>query len=187
MSPAGIIDILKSHTPTASPSAGLIPAAVLIIIRCGDWDDDEPEIVFTRRSQNLPSHAGQISFPGGRIQSSDGTAERAALRESVEELGVESSEFTLIARLDDYVTITGYHVVPIVATMGDQVEFDPCEREVERVFSVPLGALLDESRWHQQVHRFREREVTLLHFAHDGEDIWGATAVMLRDFLKLIR
>jgi 8-oxo-dGTP pyrophosphatase MutT (NUDIX family) len=138
-------------------------------------------VLLTQRTDDMPSHAGQISFPGGRRQASDIDAVDTALRETREEVGLERRFVTVLGILDHYRTGTGYEITPVVGLIapGFVVHADP--REVADVFEVPLAHFLDEAnhRLESRVWKDRERRYYAMPF---GERyIWGATAGMLKN------
>ena len=154
------------------------PASVLVplVVR-------EPEItvLLTQRTEDMPSHAGQIAFPGGRRQEEDADAAATALRETEEEVGLSRTFVEVIGAVDSYRTGTGYEITPIVGlvTPGFTVHADP--REVADVFEVPLAHFLDEAnhRIDSRVYQGRERRYYAMPW---GERyIWGATAGMLKN------
>ena len=171
------------------PSRDNRPAAVLIPLR-----EMEPgvahspvEILLTRRAEHLDAHAGQVSFPGGTVDPTDADIFEAALRETHEELGIAPEAVRVLGRLDDMLTITGFHVSPVVGVVEPGVRLEPNPVEVARVFALPLSVAMDEEAWEQRLHPWRGSEVTAWHLPYDGEDVWGATGTMLRDFVALLR
>jgi 8-oxo-dGTP pyrophosphatase MutT (NUDIX family) len=152
------------------------PAAVLVpVVR----REDGLTVLFTRRTAHLHDHAGQISFPGGRVEPGDRSAAETALRESGEEIGLEPASVEILGELHQYVTVTGYRVSPVVGLVTPPLDLRPDDFEVAEVFEVPLSFLLDPSN-HQRnrvVNEGRER----LYFAvpYGQYYIWGATAGML--------
>ncbi len=161
------------HPPESAP----IPAAVLVpVINRAHG----PTLMFTQRTRHLHDHAGQISFPGGRVEEHDRDHETTALRETEEETGLERSRVQIVGRLPEYDIMTGFRVTPFVGWVEPPFEARPDPFEVEEVFEVPLEFFLDPAN-----HQAHAREVngTLRHYyAMPYEDyyIWGATAGMLR-------
>jgi 8-oxo-dGTP pyrophosphatase MutT (NUDIX family) len=165
------------------PSSELRPAAVLVPLIDRD---DGMTVLLTLRPLHLSKHAGQIAFPGGRIEASDSDAAAAALREAEEEVGLPPDHVTLIGRLDTYVTGTGFEVTPVVGIVRAPfpVAIDPSE--VAEVFEVPLSFVLD-SRNHRRMTRLqgeRLREFFMLPF--ENRNIWGATAGMLVNLAEVL-
>jgi len=150
-------------------------AAVLVPL----LDLPEPEIVFTRRADHLPQHAGQVSFPGGAAEENDASAVQTALREAQEEIGLPPDAARPIGFLDRMDTISDYRVLPVVALVTPPVVWKPDPREVAEVFTVPLGIVLDAKRYESRVFQ-RDGQEYVIHTLHwQGHIIWGATAAML--------
>lgn len=165
-------DLLPAGTP-------LRPAAVLVALIARAQG---PRVLLTRRTEALRHHAGQISFPGGRIEADDADPVAAALREAEEEVGLFPALSLPRGYLDPFVTITGFHVFPVVATVsGDYVpRLDPSE--VAEAFEVPLDFLLDPANVHELDVDWQGRRRRLLEYRYEGHRIWGATAAMLVNF-----
>lgn len=156
---------------------GLRPAAVLVPLV---WRQEGPTVLLTRRAENLPAHAGQVSFPGGKLERDDGSAERAALRETWEETGLEASHVRLLGRLPDYVTITGFVVTPVVGMVRPPFELHPEPAEVAEVFEAPLPLLMDTGAYQRHSHRSDDGQLrAYLSLDWQRHRIWGATAAML--------
>jgi 8-oxo-dGTP pyrophosphatase MutT (NUDIX family) len=145
-----------------------------------------PSVLFTERAAHLKDHAGQVSLPGGRIAAGETPAE-AALREAHEEVGLPPAAVDVIGTLDEFLTGTGFAVMPVVGVVTDR-EFvaRPDPREVAGVFEVPLGVILD--RGAMSVGYFERHGSRLLTYELDygGRRIWGATAAVLRNFQDVI-
>jgi 8-oxo-dGTP pyrophosphatase MutT (NUDIX family) len=181
-----VIAAVRAHHPLELPSVGLRASAVLVALREMS-ESDGFELILTRRTEDLPSHAGQVSFPGGGMKESDDGPEFTALRETEEELGVDASLVTVVGPLDHLNTITGYHVVPIVGIVPTDIAFNPSALEVARVFTVPLNVFLDDSRWVTKVHTYKGSEISMQELHWDGENIWGATAYMIQRFCYVLK
>lgn len=138
-------------------------------------------ILLTQRTEDMPSHAGQVAFPGGRQQDNDADAVATALRETEEEVGLDRSFVEVIGSYDHYLTGTGYEITPVVGIVrpGFTVRADP--REVAAVFEVPLDHFLDEAnhRIDSRVAQGRERRFYAMPYGQ--RYIWGATAGMLKN------
>lgn len=178
MTPDALLERLACYEPASVPGQGYTRSAVLVPFRRRSVSD--LEIVLTRRTEELEAHAGQVAFPGGRVEPEDDSPEKTAIREASEELGVPQAAFTALGRLDEMVTITRYHVVPVVGLVSPNVAFTPSEHEVARVFELPTSVLLDPEKWEKRRHLYRGHEVWLWHLPYDNEDIWGVTAMILR-------
>lgn len=155
-------------------------AAVLVGIREGV----QPRLVLTVRDGRLPSHAGQVAFPGGRSEPGDDGAVDTALRESEEEIGLDRSLVTPLGFLDRLETISGYCITPVVARIAAEAQLYPAPDEVAEVFEVPLAFLLDPANLRRYTMDFRGREQPMVEFVHAGHRIWGATAAMLCNLLE---
>ncbi len=145
-----------------------------------------PTIVLTQRTAHLRAHAGQISFPGGRIEPEDAGAHDAALREAEEEIGLAPADAEILGELKPYQTVTGFTVHPIVAWVRPSEPFRTDPFEVEDVFEVPLDFVLDRAN-HQRdsgVRDGRRRDFYVLRF--EQRYIWGATAAMLVNLARAI-
>lgn len=141
-----------------------------------------PQVLLTRRTEALRHHAGQIAFPGGRIENSDADPVEAALREAHEEVGLAGALSIPQGYLDPFVTITGFHVFPVVARVHDDFRAVPDPSEVAEAFEVPLRFLLDPANVHTLEIDFQGRRRQVLEFSYGGHRIWGATASMLVNF-----
>lgn len=150
------------------------PAAVLIAIT----DRCEPGVLLTVRREHLRTHAGQIAFPGGRLDPGEDPL-TAALREAHEELGLHPAEVEPIGTLQDYRTVTGYVVAPVIGVVPPDLPLSPHEHEVAEWFEAPLAYLLDEKHQQLQTAVFRGRERRYWQIEWNGRRIWGATAAML--------
>ena len=143
------------------------------------------EAILTCRSQELTSHRGEISFPGGRLDRNE-TVIEAALRETHEEIGIEPSTAKVIGELNSMSTVvSNSHIVPIVASFQTMPSFRAVNSEVDRVFSVPLRDLVREDTYSQEHWVFSDREFQINFFYLDDETIWGATARILFQVIML--
>ena len=172
-----------AETPKLPPLAGDLPeeralattrAAVLIALT----ERDHPGLILTVRREHLRTHAGQIAFPGGRIDDGEEAVE-AALREAREELGVPPSAVEVIAAIDEYRTVTGYRVTPVVGIIPPGLDLQPHEHEVADWFEAPLRFLIDPANQRLQTAVFGGRERRYWQIEWNGRRIWGATAAML--------
>jgi 8-oxo-dGTP pyrophosphatase MutT (NUDIX family) len=150
---------------------------------------DRPEgmsVLLTQRTPHLSAHAGQIAFPGGRIEPEDADAVAAALRESEEEIGLPRDRVTVIGRLDTYVTGTGFEITPVVGIVAVPfpLAIDPVE--VAEAFEVPLAFILDPSNRRQMTRMQGERLRTFFAFPFEDHYIWGATAGILVNLAEVL-
>lgn len=150
-------------------------AAVLVPI----LDKPEPEILLTVRSDSLPTHAGQVSFPGGAVERKDRSAISTALREAEEEIGLDFSQVSPVGFLDRLDTISDYRVLPVVGLVRPTFIWRPDEREVSEVFTVPLRLAVNHREYthHKFVHEGKPGVTSSLHW--QGHMIWGITATIL--------
>lgn len=160
----------------------LKPAAVLVPVT----DRPNPGVILTQRTETLRSHAGQVAFPGGRLDPGE-DAVMAALREADEEIALPPAAVTVVGEADRYRTVTGYTVTPVVGVVPPDLPFHPSEAEVASVFEVPLDFLLDtanhveaRSQWQGQERRYYE-------IIWGERRIWGATAAMIVNLARRLR
>jgi len=156
------------------------PAAVLVGVREGV----QPRVVLTVRTNDLPSHAGQVAFPGGGSDPTDADAVATALRESEEEIGLERTLVTPLGFLDRFETISGYNITPVVARIDPEARLYPAPAEVAEVFEVPLSFFLEPANLRRYTMEFRGHRRDMVEFVHGGHRIWGATAAMVFNLLQ---
>ena len=168
---------------TGREAAASIPAAVLVPVVTHPAG---LTVVFTRRTAQLRSHSGQISFPGGRTEPGDADAEATALREAEEEIGLARSRVEVLARLPEYLTRTGFRVTAVVGLVAPPLELVPDAREVDEVFEVPLDFLLDPRNHRRESRTIGERLASYYVIEHQGHVIWGATAGMLVNLYRIL-
>ena len=150
-------------------------------------DMAEPEIVLTRRAENLPQHPGQVSFPGGAAEQQDSTAVQTALREAHEEIGLPIKVTKPIGFLDRMDTISDYRVLPVVALVEPPVQWIPDVREVAEVFTVPLSIVLDKNQYKASRIERGGLEYTIWSLVWNDYKIWGATASILINLIQRIQ
>lgn len=164
-------------------NAAATVAAVLIPIV------DHPRglsVLFTQRTTHLKSHSGQVSFPGGRAEAGDASAEFTALREATEEIGLPGDRVEILARLPDYHTRTGYRITPVIGLLTPPLELVPDPREVAEVFEVPLAFLLDPQNRQRHTRELQGQTVGYYVFEYQSRVIWGATAGMLVNLYRML-
>ena len=156
------------------PDAELAPAAVLVAIT----DRPEPGVHFTLRREHLRAHAGQVAFPGGRLDPGENVV-TAALREAEEEIGLPPAAVELWGTADQYRTITNFLVTPILGLVPPDLVLFPHEHEVADLFEAPLSFVLDPANQHRMSAQFQGATRQYYQINWNGRRIWGATAAML--------
>ena len=168
------------HDPI--PSA-LSQAAVLVPVT----DRPEPGVILTRRTDTMTRHAGQVAFPGGRIDPDDADAIAAALREAEEEIALPRSAVTVVGEADRYRTVTGFEVTPVIGVVPPDLRFTPNTAEVAAVFEVPLGFLLDSGNHIEASVEWQGRNRHYYEILWEDHRIWGATAAMIVNLSRRLR
>jgi len=146
-----------------------------------------PAILLTKRTSHLKSHAGQVSFPGGRIDPEDRDAEAAALREAHEEIALDPANVEVLGRMDEYVTGTGYRITPVIGLLPPGLAYCPSPHEVEAVFELPVTVLLDPDAPRRQRQHVRGVWRDYWVWPHPDHFIWGATAAILVHLARKLR
>jgi 8-oxo-dGTP pyrophosphatase MutT (NUDIX family) len=164
--------VLEGDLPEIA-DGGSIPAAVLIAIT----DRPEPGVILTVRREHLRTHAGQIAFPGGRIDDGEDPA-GAALREAREEIDLDPAQVEIVNSLEPYRTVTGYLVTPVVGVIAPDLPLQPHEYEVADWFEAPMAYLLDPANHQRRSALFAGKERHYYEIDWNGRRIWGATAAM---------
>lgn len=177
----GSAPLLAGDLPGLS-GADSIAAAVLIAIT----EREEPGVLLTVRRADMRTHAGQVAFPGGRVDPGE-TAEQAALREAWEELGLPAQTVQLAGRIETYCTVTRYAVVPIVGIVPPDLPLEPHEHEVADWFEAPLAHLLDPSNHVRRSALFQGTRRHYYEIAWQDRKIWGATAAILVNLSRRLR
>ncbi len=166
------------------PTTGLTPAAVLVLLV---ERPEELTVLLTLRNDHLREHAGQISFPGGRIEPGDGSPEAAAVRETEEEIGLPPAQIDVIGRLDDYDTRTGFTVTPVVGMVSPPLGLRLDAREVAETFEVPLAFILDPANHERHSKKLGGCMRTFHVIPYESRYIWGATAGILVNLYEVLR
>lgn len=167
-----------------TPDRALRPAAVLVPLLQGE---SGYRVLLTRRSDHLRDHAGQVSFPGGRIEAGDGSPEAAALREAEEEVGLLPANVDVVGALPPLQTGTGFMIHPVVGLVREAFVARPEPGEVAETFEVPLAFFLDPANHKPHIYEHGGRSYRLHAMPYEDYYIWGATAAILRELYELVR
>lgn len=170
-------DFRDDLTRSLRPAGVLIP----VIERKGGL-----VVLLTQRSAALKHHAGQVSFPGGRMEAGDSDIVATALRETHEEVGIAPEDITVLGYLDAMPTITGFAVTPIVGSVAAGAKIVVDKSEVEFAFEVPLSYLLNRGNARSSERDFNGRKLPIVEFQFERHRIWGATAHMLLELRKIL-
>jgi 8-oxo-dGTP pyrophosphatase MutT (NUDIX family) len=178
-------------------------AAVLVPIVMRGQNGQDPHLLLTQRTQHLSSHAGQIAFPGGKVDPTDASLEHTALREAEEEVGLTTEHVEVLGQLPSYITGTSFHITPVVALVSPDHTILPNANEVEFTFEVPLAFLMDptnhrlhlwekdgvQRQWYSMPYRPQSLNASNTHTDKQVDTeyfIWGATAGMIRNLYRFL-
>ncbi len=177
---------LATRRPVVRAEWATRPAAVLVPLyrEAGEW-----QVLFTLRTEHVETHKGQVSFPGGRVDPEDASRVDTALREAEEEIGLRRSDVTVLGQLDDLLTVTQYHITPVVGLFPWPYEFVLSQRELSAVFGAPLRWLADPANLETQ---YREPlapgpKIPVYYLRYGSYTIWGATARMLLNLIEVVQ
>jgi len=177
-----IFSALISRTPEIGAGSSLKPAAVLIAIQeraDGDY------VVLTKRGDNMPTHKGQIAFPGGRVHAEDADLVATALRECHEEIGLVPEHVRVLGRLDEFTAGYGIVVTPVVGVIPPQYDFLLDPAETSAIASLPVRSLMAPGTYVKNAHLSPGGHPSYHFYVDNGWDIWGVTARILVQFLEL--
>jgi 8-oxo-dGTP pyrophosphatase MutT (NUDIX family) len=174
--------VLGSRKRRIIPREDLKEAGVLVPLA---WNGGDPIITVTKRSMSVEHHKGEISFPGGRVESGDKGLVGTALREAQEEIGLDPKDVEVLGLLDDHISILGYHITPVVGMVPHPYRFT-INKESETILQVPLRHALGESAWMAERSFFRGKGINVYFLEIDGGIVWGATARILKHFVDII-
>lgn len=180
---AEVRDKLARHALRAvEVPAGTRRAAVLapLYVR-----DKELWLLFTRRTEKVETHKGEVSFPGGAFEDGDGTLQETAIRETVEELGLEKGQIVPLGSLSPVIThVSNFYVEPLVAAIPWPVKLDPSKEEIESVWEIPVAALMSPTAVEER--QFPGSAHAILFYHYGPKVIWGATARILKELLEVL-
>lgn len=183
-----LLDVVSARAPQrlAPPFPGARNSAVLVLLHdTGTGGIDGVEALFTKRAQHLRNHKGEISFPGGRMEAGE-TPVETALREAWEEVALDPALVTVVGELDHLSTVvSNSYIVPVVATVAERPALAPHAGEVDRILWVPLDELARADTYREEWWGIGDLERPIHFFELDDETIWGATARMLHQLLRL--
>jgi 8-oxo-dGTP pyrophosphatase MutT (NUDIX family) len=172
------------HVDSAAPVVlGGTRAAVLIPVVAAA----EPVLLFTRRTETLARHSGQVSFPGGRVEPDDASPLATALRETAEETGIAAGQIHLAGYLSRYRTGTGFDIQPVVGVLQPGFTLTPDPAEVAAVFEVPLAFFADPANRGRASREWNGHVRSFYTFTYDGHEIWGATAAIIVDLVTRLK
>jgi 8-oxo-dGTP pyrophosphatase MutT (NUDIX family) len=177
------VELIAGDVLDGADEAGVTPAAVLVPV----VDRPAPTVILTLRPDTMRKHAGQVSFPGGRLDPGDKDAVAAALREAEEEIALPRQAVELVGTADRYRTITGFEVTPVVGVVPPDLPLVPHPQEVAAIFEAPLDFLLDPARHTIRSARWQGLERHYYEILWGERRIWGATAAMLVNLSRRLR
>ncbi len=177
---------LAERSPAIKPEWDVRPAAVLVPLYLdgGEW-----HVLFTQRTELVETHKGQVSFPGGRVDPGDTSRVDTALREAEEEIGLRRKDVSVLGQLDELLTVTQYHITPIVGLFPWPYQFVLSTAELSEVFGAPLAWLADPDNLEVQMREpiVPGRKIPVYYLHYQGYTIWGATARMLLNLIEVAR
>ncbi|MEY8206056.1 MAG: CoA pyrophosphatase [Bermanella sp.] len=176
MSLTSLIEGVAAHQPRVLSHHELARASVLVAIT----DQQDPEVILTLRSSQMPTHKGEVAFPGGKAEAGDFDVIATALREAHEEVGLDPKQVRVVGPLDEVISRFGFLVTPILGIVPADIELNTDSREIEGIFRVPLSFFLDGQP--DQIDHFGSFRGPRWYF--QGYTIWGLTAMMLAELLN---
>ncbi len=180
----GIVHALRNRVPRRADRPDFRQAAVLLPLYQSDIG---PHLILTKRTEEVPTHKGQIGFPGGGFEEGDGDLLTTALRETQEEIGIESGDVEIIGTLDDTVTVTSRHLVrPFVGFIPHPYPYRLDPFEIERLIHLPILPLLSGAPFREETWERDGQPVVVYFYEYDGDIIWGLTARILKQFVETV-
>lgn len=179
-----IADILRQRPARQVERPGFRQAAVLLPLY---QNEAGLHLVLTKRTEQVPTHKGQVGFPGGGFEAADGDLLTTALREAQEEIGLQPEDVEILGMLDDTATVTTRHVVrPFVGYVPCPYSFRLDPFEIERLIHLPISALLHGAPFREEVWERDGHPITVFFYEHDGDTVWGLTARILKQFVEAV-
>ncbi|MDD7804340.1 MAG: CoA pyrophosphatase [Endozoicomonas sp. (ex Botrylloides leachii)] len=171
---------LSSHQPR-SIKTKLPQAAVLLPVT----NAPSPELIFTRRAMHLSTHAGEVSFPGGKYDHQDSSLETTALRESFEEINLYPTDVKILGRTGSVISRFGIEVTPYVGVIPADIKLKPNMQELDKIFRAPISFFLDSSNLRKDRKYINNQMIEMPSYHYKGYIIWGLTAIILTEFLNI--
>lgn len=179
-----VTEILREKGKKSLPTLGVVTAAVLVplfFLNC------RVHVLLTKRSNHVEHHKGEISFPGGKLDSDDPGLLECALRETNEEIGVHPKDVRILGELDDFYTVaTRFLVAPFVGMIPYPYDFRPSPREIDCLLPVPLEVFFDPARRTEDIWEIEGHPIQVISYKWQGHNIWGATARILKHFTEIL-
>jgi len=172
---------IRGERPRANDST--VDAAILIPV----VERDTPTVILTQRTDALPSHPGQVAFPGGKIDPDDDGPVSAALREAEEEIALPRDKVDLVGTTDLYLTGTGFHITPVIGVVPPGIDLTPEEGEVAAIFEVPFDTLLDPANYEEREIEWQGRMRRYQETYWEERRIWGVTASIIMNLSRRLR
>jgi 8-oxo-dGTP pyrophosphatase MutT (NUDIX family) len=177
-----IRDCLAALQPRRLTNGFTREAAVLMPVL--EWEH-KYQFLLTQRTEEVQTHKGQISFPGGMREGGEDLM-NTALRETFEEVGIPKNRIEILGRFHDYVSITGYRVTPFAGFISEPFTINPQVREVAEVLQVPFRIFMDPSRLRIEKRIVMQKESDVYYYSYGSHQIWGLTALIIKDFLDTL-
>lgn len=179
-----VAGVLRGRVAVQAAPAGFRRAAVLLPLY---ETEAGPHLVLTKRTESVPTHKGQVSFPGGGFEETDGDFRTTALREAEEEIGLRPQDVEILGTLDDSVTASTRHVVrPFVGSVPHPYPYRLDPFEIERLIHLPMRALLCGAPFREEMWERDGRQFPVYFYEHEGQTIWGLTARILKQFVEVV-